>query len=51
ISKAPKFFNAISLGGGVVYQNFLSTGERRLGETLSKLGQAPPKVKETYPRD
>ena len=51
INKAPKFFNAISLGGGVVYQNFLNTGERRLSETLGKLQQAPPKVKERYPRD
>jgi len=52
INKSPKYFNAISLGGGVVYQNFLTWGERRLGETLSKLrSQSTPKVKERYPRD
>lgn len=52
INKAPKFFNAISLGGGVVYQNFLSSGERRLAETLNKLqNDDPPKVKRSYPRD
>ncbi|KKM70027.1 hypothetical protein LCGC14_1444870 [marine sediment metagenome] len=51
INKAPKFFNAISLGGGVVYQNFLNTGERRLSEILGKLRKAPPKIKETHSRD
>ena len=51
INKSPKFFNAISLGGGVVYQHFLNWGERRLGETLGKLRQSEPKVKRSYPRD
>ena len=52
INKAPKFFNAISLGGGVVYQNFLTWGERRLGETLSKLRRGvPPKTTVRYPTD
>lgn len=51
INKSPKYFNAISLGGGVVYQNFLNWGERRLGETLSKLRKKAPRVKRSYPRD
>jgi len=52
INKSPKYFNAISLGGGVVYQNYLNWGERRLGETLNKLSmRSTPKTKEMYPRD
>ena len=52
INKAPKYFNAISLGGGNVWQNFLTWGERRLGEVLSKLRRlSPPKTKSTYPKD
>ncbi len=52
INKAPKYFNAISLGGGSVWQNFLTWGERRLGEVLSKLRRlTPPKTKSTYPKD
>ena len=52
INKAPKYFNAISLGGGVVYQNFLTWGERRLGETLSKLRrEVPPKTTRQFPTD
>lgn len=52
INKAPKYFNAIPLGGGNVWQNFLTWGERRLGEVLSKLRRlSPPKTKQTYPKD
>lgn len=51
INKAPKYFNAISLGGGVVYRHFLDWGERRLGETLGKLRRVPPQIKQTFPRD
>lgn len=52
INKAPKFFNAISLGGGEVWKNFLDWSERRLGETLGKLRrQTPPKFKKVLPKD
>ena len=51
INKAPKYLNSVNFGGGITYQNFLSAGERRLSETLGKLGRNPPRVKERYPRD
>ena len=50
INKAPKYFNAIPLGGGVVWQNFLSWGERRLAEVLGKLRREnPPQTKRRWP--
>lgn len=49
INKAPKYFNKIAIGGGVVWQNLQSWGERRLAQTLAKLqSETPPKVKKTY---
>ena len=52
INKAPKFFNIIPLGGGGVGGNYLSWGERKLGEALSKLRRGTaPKVKATYPTE
>ena len=49
INKAPKYFNKIAIGGGVVWQNMQSWGERRLAQTLAKLqSQTPPKVKHTF---
>ncbi len=50
INKSPLYFNAISLGGGVVYQNYLTWGERRLSETLGKLTRTTkPKTSQRYP--
>ena len=52
ISKSAKFYNAISLGGGVVYQNFLSGGENERNKAIDKLEKGnPPRIKQTYPRD
>ena len=51
INKSPKFFNKIAFGGVQVDKNFLNWGERRLGETLGKLRQVSPRIKQTYPRD
>lgn len=52
INKAPKYFNKIAIGGGVVWQNLNTWGERRLAQTLTKLrGQTKPKVKSLYPTD
>ena len=52
ISKAPKFFNTIAVGGkdtGAAYQEW---GERRQAQVIRKLtAQIPPKVKHTYTRE
>ena len=52
INKAPKFFNAINLGGGQVWQNFQTWGERRLSQVMKKIqSETPPKVKHLYTRE
>ena len=52
ISKAPKFFNTIPVGGGEVWSKFLSWGERRLAEVIGKLRRDnPPQTKRKWPTE
>ena len=52
LNRSPEFFNAISLGGGEVWRNFQSVGERKREEALSRLRRGvPPKTTRMYPTD
>ncbi len=52
ISKAPKFFNSINLGGGSVMQNYYTWGEREKEKVLSDLRrQEPPVTVRRYPTE
>ena len=52
INKAPKFMNAVNVGGGAVWSNYMAWGNARLTETLSKLRRlSPPKFKRRWPTD
>ncbi len=50
--KSPAFANAISLGGGVVWQNYYTMGKALVDEALRKLRNSiPPKTSHTYPSE
>ena len=52
INRAPEFVNAINIGGGQVYQNFLATGQTKLADAQARLRKSvPPKTTRRFPTD
>ncbi len=52
INQAPKYFKTIGAGGESTWKSLLDMGERKLGETLSRLARVSPRItKWSYPAD